>query len=247
MSFDQTTILVAASLLLAAFVKGTSGMGFPMIATPMVALLLDIRTAITILIVPNLVMDIAQIFRGSFPKTIFLRFKWLLLLTIVGVFLGTKVLVLLPISILNLTLGVTILLFVVWSLFGVDFEISRETERKLSPIVGLAAGFLNGMTNAAGPAPAIYLYSLRLPKADFIRSIATIFIFTKLSQLVAVSTWNLFTPSTLRLSLEVTLLVLIGFYAGLKTQDRVNQQTFNRGLLALLFVIGIVLVVRSLT
>jgi hypothetical protein len=103
------------------------------------------------------------------------------------------------------------------------------------------------MTNAAGPALAIYLYSLKLEKRQFIKSIATIFVFTKLSQLAAVSSWNLFNVSTLSLSLQVTLFTLAGFYAGLKTQDRINQQTFNRALLIFLFVIGLTLVTRSLT
>jgi uncharacterized membrane protein YfcA len=246
MPLDPTTIIVGAMLLLAAFVKGTTGMGFPMIATPVVALLLDIKTAIVILIIPNLIMDATQIFRGSFSGAIFRRFKWLLLWTVVGVFLGTKVLVMLPAWILNLTLGITILAFVVWNLFRVEFEIAPRLERALSPVIGLVGGFVNGMTNAAGPVPAIYLYSLRLPKLEFIKSIATIFIITKLGQLVAVSTWNLFAPATLRLSLEVTLFVLVGFYLGLKTQDRVNQETFNRGLLVVLFVIGVVLIVRAL-
>ncbi len=246
MPFDATTIAVAAALLLADFVKGTSGMGFPMIATPMVALLLDIRTAVVILIIPNLLMDATQIFRGSLSIEIFRRFKWLLLWTILGVFLGTKVLVMLPAWILNLTLGLTILAFVGWSMLRVEFRISPRLEKILSPVVGIVGGFLNGMTNAAGPAPAIYLYSLRLPKVEFIKSIATIFIVTKLSQLAAVSTWNLFDRERLELSLGVTLFVLAGFYLGLKTQDRVNQQTFNRALLAILFVIGVVLIWRSL-
>lgn len=245
MSFDLTTIGVAAALLLAAFVKGTSGMGFPMIATPMVALLLDIRTAVVILIIPNLLMDATQIFRGSLSIEIFRRFKWLLLWTILGVFLGTKLLVMLPAWILNLTLGLTILAFVGWSLMRVELRISPRLEKILSPIVGIVGGFLNGMTNAAGPAPAIYLYSLRLPKVEFIKSIATIFIVTKLAQLAAVSTWNLFDRATLELSLGVTLFVLAGFYLGLKAQDRVNQQTFERALLTILFVIGVVLIWRA--
>lgn len=246
MTYDQTTILVAGSLLLAAFVKGTTGMGFPLIATPMVALLLDIRTAITILIIPNIVMDITQAFRGNFPAAVFRRFSWLLLLTIIGVFLGTKVLVTLPLWVLNFCLGIMVLVFIALNLLRFDFEISPRAEWVLSPAIGVIGGFLNGMTNAAGPALAIYLYGLKLQKTDFVKSISTIFIITKLSQLVAVSTWNLFNTSTLRLSLEVTLFILLGFYAGLKTQDRVNQQTFNRGLFLMLFVIGLILVVRSL-
>lgn len=246
MPLDPTTIAVGAALLLAAFVKGTSGMGFPMIATPMVALILDIQTAIVILIIPNLIMDATQIFRGRFSTDIFRRFKWLLVWTVVGVFLGTKVLVMLPVWILNLTLGITILAFVAWSLLKVELTIPSRMEKVLSPAVGLVGGFLNGMTNSAGPAPAIYLYSLRLPKLEFIKSIATIFIVTKLGQLAAVSTWHLFAPATLKLSLEVTLFVLAGFYLGLKTQDRVNQENFNRALLVILFGIGAVFTWRAL-
>ncbi len=246
MLFDQTTILVAVSLLLAAYVKGTTGMGFPLIATPMVALLLDIRTAIVILIIPNILMDITQIFRGTFHAVIFRRFAWFLLLTVAGVFLGTKVLVTLPIWALNLALGMMVLAFVVSNFLRFSIQFSSHVEGLLSPMVGLATGFLMGVTNAGGPAIAVYLFSLRLPKTEFIKSISTIFLVNKVSQLVAVSTWNLLTMETLRLSLGVTLFILLGFYAGLKTQDRVNQETFKRGLLALLLVIGITLVVRAL-
>jgi len=247
MAFDLTTILVTAALLFAAFVKGTTGLGFPMIATPTVALLLDIRTAVTILIIPNLVMDIAQVFRGGFPAPVLRRFAGLLILTIVGVFLGTKVLVMLPLWILNFCLGVMVLLFVLTNWLRFEFTISPKAERILSPCAGLVSGFLNGMTNAAGPSLAIYLYSLKLQKNDFIKSIATIFVVTKMSQLAAVSTWNLLNRQTFVISFAVTLLVLVGFSAGLKLQDRVNQQTFNRGLLILLFAIGIILTGRALT
>lgn len=246
MPYDQTTVLVTLSLLLAAVVKGTTGLGFPLIATPMVALLLDIRTAITILLIPNVLMDITQVFRRGFPATVVRRFVWLISLTVVGVFLGTTVLVMLPTWILNLTLGVMVLVFVTFSLLQFDFTISPSMERVFSPVAGLLSGFLNGMTNAASPVLAVYLYSLRLSKSEFITTIATIFIVTKISQIIAVSTWNLFTPATLRLSLEVTVLVLLGFYAGLKIQDRVNQKSFNRGLLVLLFIIGVALIVQSL-
>jgi uncharacterized membrane protein YfcA len=247
MSVDPTYVLVGLALLLAGFVKGASGMGFPLIATPTVALLLDIRVAITILIIPNIVMDIAQVFRGGFPITVLRRFAWFFVLTVVGVFLGTKVLVILPLWILNFCLGVMVLIFVASSWLRFEFTISPDVEKRLSLPAGLISGFLNGMTNAAGPALAIYLYSLRLPKVEFIKSIAAIFIVTKLSQLAAVSTWNLFNRATLSLSLGVTLFVLLGFYGGLKTQDRINQQNFSRGLLALLFLIGVILVLRALT
>lgn len=247
MSFDSTYIIVGISLLFAAFVKGATGLGFPLIATPMVALLLDIRTAVTVLILPNLFMDSAQVMRDGLPYEIFRRFKALIVPTIIGVFLGTMVLVKLPLWILNACLGVMVLVFVISSWLKFDFTVSPRSEQFLSPIFGFVSGFLNGMTNAAGPTLAIYLYSLKLEKRNFVKSIATIFVTTKLSQLVAISTWNLFNWYTIKLSLLVLLFTLAGFYTGIKAQDRVNQQTFNRGLMALLTLIGTTLVVRAFT
>jgi uncharacterized membrane protein YfcA len=140
-----------------------------------------------------------------------------------------------------------VLLFVLSTWLRFEFTISPQAERILSPPAGLIGGFLNGMTNAAGPSLAIYLYSLKLQKNDFIKALATIFVITKASQLAAVSTWNLMNWGTLVLSLKVTLIVLLGFYVGLKIQDRINQQTFNRGLLVLLFAVGVILIARALT
>jgi uncharacterized protein len=247
MTFDLTYAVVAFSLLLAAFVKGATGLGFPLIATPMVALLLDIRTAVTVLILPNLFMDSAQVMRDGLPYEVFRRFKALIVPTVIGVFLGTMVLVKLPLWILNVCLGVMVLVFVISNLFKIDFSVSARNEKILSPIFGFVSGFLNGMTNAAGPTLAIYFYSLKLEKRSFVKSIATIFVTTKLSQLIAISTWNLFNWYTIKLSLLVLLLTLAGFYAGIRTQDRVNQKSFNRGLLALLSVVGVTLLVRAFT
>jgi len=247
MPFEVTYIAVAVSLLLAAFVKGATGLGFPLIATPMVALLLDIRTAVTVLILPNLFMDSAQVMRDGLPYDIFRRFKALILPTIIGVFLGTMVLVKLPLWILNACLGGMVLVFVISNWLKFDFAVSPRSERFLSPIFGLLGGFLNGMTNAAGPTLAIYLYSLKLEKRNFVKSLATIFITTKLSQLVAISSWNLLNWYTIKLSLLVLLFTPAGFYAGIKTQDRVNQKSFNRGLLVLLCIVGVTLLVRAFT
>jgi len=246
-AFDLTHVLIGASLLLAAFIKGATGLGFPLIATPAIALLLDIRTAVTVLILPNLFMDSAQVIRGGFPYDVFRRFSGLIAPTIIGVFLGTMVLVKTPLWVLNLCLGMMVLIFVILNLLNFDFTISLRAEKILSPIFGFISGFLNGMTNAAGPTLAIYLYSLKLEKRDFVKAIATIFVTTKLSQLVAISTWNLFNRETIILSVQVLLFTLAGFYAGMKAQDSVNQRNFNRGLLMLLSLIGAILILRAVT
>ena len=176
MSFDLTYVLVGVALLFAAFVKGATGLGFPLIATPTVALLLDIRIAVTILILPNLLMDVTQVFRDGFPYAVLRRFKSMVGLTVIGVFLGTAALVRTPLWVLNLCLGIMVLIFVGSNMLKFDFTISPAAEKILSPIFGFISGFLNGMTNAAGPTLAIYFYSLKLEKRDFVKAVATILI-----------------------------------------------------------------------
>jgi uncharacterized membrane protein YfcA len=234
MAIESTHILVAVALLFAAFVKGASGMGFPLIATPAVALFIDLRIAIAILLMPNIVMDLAQVLRDGFPAAVLRRFRWFAASTVVGVFVGTAVLVNLPVWVVNIFLGAMVLVFVASNWLHLEFSIAPKWERKLA-------------TNAAGPALAIYLYSLKLEKRQFVKSMSTIFIVTKLSQVVAVSGWNLFDASTVRMSIQVTLFSLAGFVIGLKVQDRINQETFKLALLVLLSVIGVTLVGRALT
>src|SRR6266481_695204 len=57
----------AAAVLLAALVKGAISFGFPPLATPLLALVMDVKSAIAVLIIPNIVMDAAQLVRlGAF-------------------------------------------------------------------------------------------------------------------------------------------------------------------------------------
>jgi uncharacterized membrane protein YfcA len=235
MAFDLTYLIIGIALLVAAFVKGATGLGFPLIATPTLALFLDIRIAVTVLILPNLFMDSAQVLRDGVPYEVLRRFKNLILPTIIGVFLGTLVMVKTPLWILNLCLGVMVLIFVFSSLLKFDFTVSPRREKFLSPLFGFVSGFLNGVTN------------LKLEKRAFVKTIATTFVITKLTQLVAISTWNFFNWYTIRLSILVLLFTLAGFYAGIKAQDRVNQKTFNRGLMVLLSLIGVILILRAVT
>ncbi|HEY7165759.1 MAG TPA: sulfite exporter TauE/SafE family protein [Candidatus Binatia bacterium] len=246
MELNSTTLLVFVCLLAAAFMKGVTGMGFPLIATPILTLLLDIRSAVVVLIVPSMLMDVTQISRGVFPVALVKRLFGFVLLGVIGAYLGTGFLVTLPLWILNLCLGSAVLIFVAINLLQPDLKISSNAEKVLSPMVGFGAGFLNGMTNVSGPVLAMYFYGLKLSKTEFVKAAAVIFFILKCGQIVALSSWNQFTWPLFRLSLMLIVLLCAGFYAGLKTQDRVNQRIFNHGLLFILLIIGVTLVFRAL-
>jgi uncharacterized membrane protein YfcA len=74
------------AVLLASYIKGVIGFGFPTVSTPIVALFLEPRAAIAILILPNLVMDGIQMIRKPGLLDTLRRHAILLLFGIGGTF-----------------------------------------------------------------------------------------------------------------------------------------------------------------
>ena len=237
---------VAGAFLLASYIKGTTGMGFPLIATPMVALLVDIRTAYALLLLPNILMDSIQIGRGSLPWEIWRRLVPLLAMTVIGVFLGTEIMVSIPERAIYLALAGMILLFLALRRVKVNLRMPRGWERWAGAAAGLTGGILNGVTNVYGPIIAIYLLALQFEKRDFVKALASTFLMAKLSQFAAISRWGLFTPEILRWSAMLSAMALGAFWIGLKTQDRVRQETFSRILHLLLAAMALYFVYRGL-
>ena len=246
MELDGTLALVALAIFFAGFVKGATGMGFTLMATPMLTLLLDIRTTIVVLMLPGVLMDLGQVFRGGVPSAILRRFSSMFLFALAGVFLGTWELTQLPLWLLNFILGTVVIMFAGAGLCSFTLVTPPRAERLMSPVMGFTGGFLLGLTNTMGPVMAVYLHGLRLDKADFVKAISAAFIMAKFWQVVALSTWGLFTVEAVKLSLFVTAVILLSFYLGLKAQDRIRQQTFNRAILVLLIFTGAMLAYRAL-
>ena len=234
-------------LLLAAFVKGCFGFGFPTIATPAVALLTDVRTAIVILVLPNIVLDFLQVARRPLEVPALLRrHSVLYLFGVAGTFVGTKLLVTLPPRVAVLTLGLLVLTFVGMSALEVMPRIPPGWERPLAPPLGFASGVLGGLTNVPGLLLIIYFYSLGLPKGEFVRSNALSFLVFKLAQLAAVWQFQLLTGRLFLLSLLAGGLGLGAFRAGVWVQDRADPARFNRWILAVLAGMGLLTVLRGL-
>jgi uncharacterized membrane protein YfcA len=232
---------------LAAFVKGAVGFGFPATATPLMALFLDGRTVIGVLILPNIVMDIVQAVRLPGIFKVVRRHFLLYLFGILGTFVGTKLISIYTPSTFLLVIGLFNLTFVGVNCFRISFSVPASLERLLGPMVGLGAGILGGMTNVPAMLLVIYFYALKLPKAEFVRSLCLAFLLFKGSQLVAVVQFGLMDLSTFGLSVLATFFALGTFWLGIKAQDRVDQVTFNKVVLGFLGVLGGFMVIRALS
>jgi len=236
---------MAAVVLAAGIIKGAIGFGFPSLATPLLSLVVDVKTAVVVLILPNIVMDGIQFARRGAPLATVRRFGTLLLSGGVGIVLGTRVLTLLSPRTATLILGVFVLLFVALSVTGLAPKIPPHWEPWLSPPAGFAAGVIGGVTNSPATALVLYFHGIGLAKHDFISSIAFTFFFYKLVQLGAVTWYGLLPWSLLGVSVALTAVAVAGFAVGLRVQDRLDQRSFNRVVLVFLAVLGAWLLVRG--
>jgi uncharacterized protein len=238
--------MMAAVVLVAAFVKGAIGFGFPALGTPLLSLVVDVKTAVVVLILPNIVMDGIQFARRGTPLATVRRFGMLLVAGAVGMVLGTRVLTLLSPRAATLVLGVFVLVFVALTATGLSPRVPPHWEAWLSPPAGFVAGVIGGVTNAPATPLVLYFHAIGLRKHDFVSSVAFTFFFYKVVQLGAVAWYGLLPWSLLWPSLALTAVGLAGFALGLRVQDRLDQRTFNRAVLIFLAGLGAWLLIRSL-
>jgi uncharacterized membrane protein YfcA len=237
---------MAAVVLGAAFVKGAIGFGFPALGTPLLTLVVDVKTAVVLLILPNIVMDGIQFTRRGTPRATARRFSVLLAAGALGMIVGTRVLVVLSPRATTLILGLFVLCFVALNATGLAPRVPPHWERWLSAPAGFVAGVIGGVTNTPATTLVLYFQAIGLSKHDFVSSVAFTFFFYKLVQLGAVSWYGLLPWPLLWVSLALTVVGLVGFAAGLRVQDRLDQRGFNRAVLVFLALLGAWLLIRSL-
>lgn len=241
-----TALAGAVAVLVASLVKGAIGFGFPLIATPLLALAVDVRTAVAVLLVPNIAMDVVQVARrGAIAATV--RRLWLVLAAgVVGMTLGTRLLVHLDPRVATGVLGGCLLVFVAINRRRVPLRVPAGWEPWLSPVVGVVAGVIGGVTNVPGPPLVLYYYALGMEKHEFVRSVSLTFVTYKLVQLGAAAQFGLLSWRLLGISVGLTVLGFGAFALGLRVQDRLLQGTFDRLVLAAVGLLGTWLLLRSL-
>ena len=238
--------LGSLSVLLAAFVKGSIGFGFPTLGTPLLSLLTGVHAAVVLLFLPNIAMDALQLARLGGPGVVARRFATLLAAGAVGTLLGTGLLVWLSPHTATLVLGAVVLLYVAASLVGVAPRVAPRWERAVSPVVGFVAGVIGGVTNVPGTPLVMYFNALGLAKQEFVAAVAFTFIVYKVVQLGVVLCFGLLSWPLVGWSVALTVVGLGGFWLGLRVQDRLDPRSFNRAVLGFLAVLGVWLTIRSL-
>ncbi|HEX3602508.1 MAG TPA: sulfite exporter TauE/SafE family protein [Steroidobacteraceae bacterium] len=108
--------------------------------------------------------------------------------------------------------------------------------------IGVTAGFITLVANAAGPLLAIYLVAMRLPKMEYVGTAAVFFMLLNLFKVPFMVDLKLITVQSFSFNLALAPAVLIGALAGRWLLKRVNQNLFEQLVLLLSAIGGILLI-----
>ena len=248
---NETLWLQASVSALAFFcagaVKGTLGVGLPLVAVPIAATVMPPAQAMALAIAPILVSNIWQVIESGIAHSALRRFWRLIVGLSIGILLGGLLLSRVDVKTSVLLLGIVLLGFCVLQVLPTRWRIQKRDERWLSPLAGLISGFVGGFTGLYGTIMLSYLIALRLDKDVFVGSISLLYL-AGIVVLTATLAGNRIITLTELIGTVLALAPMyIGTLLGRQVRGRISQPLFRKLLLILLAVIGSSLVWRGLS
>jgi uncharacterized membrane protein YfcA len=240
-----TLVLLVALIALAAFVNGTIGFGFALLAVNALALVLDAKTGVIAMSVITPVVSGMQVVHHRTHRPPTRRLASLLVAGLVGSAIGAQVLVSLPATAISLALGVFTIWFAVRSLRAEPLPIGGARERWLGPVAGLIGGISNGALGASGPIFGSYLAAIGLRGREFAFAISIVFFSMSMVRVGVLAALDQFTTTLVLIGLALTVPSILAQSLGLWFQGRVPARTLFRGVLVVLLLAGLNLLVRA--
>ena len=233
-------------VLLAGLSKGVTGLGAPALALPVLALAYPFKLVVAVLVLPTIASDVLMLVRLWRHATGLRRLAVFAVCGLVGIVVGTNVLVRANPNVLKALLGVVVLVFVGTSWAGRMPSLTGRSERVAGGATGLVAGALQGSAGASGPLVAMYLFDLGLDRLAFLFSINALFFVLDTTQFTTLHQVGLITGGTLVLALLAGVPLLLGVGGGLALQRRIDDAVFRRIILCVLGLVGAGLVAQSI-
>jgi uncharacterized membrane protein YfcA len=239
---------VAVACLLAGFGHGALGFGFPIVATPLVALAIDIKSAIALLAPITLALTLISALRGVALSSIVREFWFLPLATALGAWLGTRILLAMPPEPFLLILAGVILLYLNLDRVGRGrSELVQRLRLPLGAAFGFVAGVCEAVANVAGPILLIYFMLLGLAPAQVVQTLNLCFSLGKGAQ---TATWAMsgeISPRGWLLIGALAVPSVAALFAGMRARSRIDAPTYRRWLRGALWVMAALLLVQFST
>lgn len=238
-------LLVAGILAFAGLVHGSLGMGFPLVSTPLLSLLVDVRTAILLTLLPTVAVNVGSILRGGGFGASIGRYWPMSLYALAGSLLGANALVAFDPAPFKLLLASLVLAWL-WISGARGFGMSwvAAYPRLSMAGFGVAAGIAAGTTNVMVPVMIIWALELGLARTAMIQVFNLCFLAGKLSQIAVFTAAGLLTATVVAATLPLAVVAAAALAAGMRLRDRIPADAFRKAVRALLLVLALMLIAQ---
>lgn len=220
--------VVAASFLLAGLVKGLVGLGLPTIALALLALQLDLKEAIPLVLVPSLATNLWQTFSGGALKGLAKRLWPLLLPACLTIWFGAGLLAALDAKLLSGLFGGLLCAYALVSVTGLQAPSPGRREPWLSPLVGIVNGVITGLTGSFVFPSVLYLQALALPRDHLVQAMGMVFLVSTLAMAAALAGHALLPAEAGLLSGVALIPALAGMALGQRVRRRLPEARFRK-------------------
>src|ERR1700688_326811 len=173
--FDHLLLLIAASFLLAGFIKGAIGLGLPRVSLGLLAVSMPPARALAIVIVPAIVTNIWQTFGGPYLRDILRRLWPLLIGTAAGIWLNGGALTGPYARYTAIALGLLLAINAIISLSKFSFSVAPQNEKWVGGIVGVGTGMISAASGVQVIPSVPYLQAIGMEKEELIQALRVFF------------------------------------------------------------------------
>jgi len=241
----ETLSLVFAVLALGGAIKGVTGIGLPLIAVSGVASVSDVQTAVSLIILPIVATNLWQALRAGGPGIMLRRFWSVVVPLTLGLWWSSGMVAASATRTLNLILGATVVVFSVVYAISPRLRVPRSAEQWSGGLIGALSGVIGGFSTVFGPPISMYLLALDLKKEEFIQAVGILFFSGSLPLMIFYWMHGVLRPDNVGWSALACLPVFLGLAVGQWVRGWVDQETFRKVLLVMLFVVGLNLLRRA--
>lgn len=229
MVLDLTFFMIAIpAVIFAGMSKGGFGSGAAFAATPILALVIDPRLALGLMLPLLMLVDVATL-RPYWKKWSLADARLLILGAMPGIALGVVLYGIANADIFRFLIGIVALGFVSFQLArsrGLIHPPKRPAGTGLGLVAGFVAGFTSFVSHAGGPPVAIYMLSKGMPKTTYQATTVLVFWAINLVKAVPYAILGIFTAETLWANVLLAPAALVGAWLGVKAHHIVPERLF---------------------
>lgn len=242
----EQLVPVVLVYLMAGLVKGALGFGLPMVSIALLPFFVPVNTALALNAIVVIATNLQQIVQGGrYHEGI--RFAWPLVLGMCIVIPPTAMFAAgLSGETLLLIVGVAVLIFIAASILNPALRIPERWRKPCGVGFGLLSGAIGALTSAPAAAFVAYMLALQLPRPVYMTTLGIVL--SSFGVIIAVSyAWvSIMTASHVLPALLSIPIAIAGMWVGDRWAKRLASETFRRAVLALLAILALMLIRRSL-